>query len=299
MNLFLPGVRTAVASATWLAATLSVRAISITPETDAANLVEVITGASISIVGDPVLIGGAVSTGVFSGGLASGIGIKEGIMLTSGDVTLIGNSNTSPSTSGDFGGDGYADLTALAGMPTFDATILTFDFETSTGDLFFNFVFASEEYDEWVNSPFNDVFAFWVDSTNLAVVPGTSTPISVNTINAGNPYGVYPPDATNSSYYVDNVGGSHAIEYDGFTVVMTASAHGLATGAGVKHTMRLAIADASDHFWDAGVFIQAGSFDEVEHEHDDHEVPDSGSTVLLSAIGLGSIIALRRRFSRA
>ncbi len=55
------------------------------------------------------------------------------------------------------------------------------------------YVFASEEYPEYVGSSFNDVMAVFVDGQNCALVPGSQTPVSINTVNPG----------SNSQYYVD------------------------------------------------------------------------------------------------
>ena len=277
----------AIAGALVLAAT-PLRAINVTSTTNATQLVNTIKGPAISIVGTPLLTGGPASAGTFTNGLTSGIGINQGIVLTSGDATLVGNSNTSGSTGADFGGAGDPQLSALAGKTTFDATVLSFSFTTTTGNLFFNFVFGSDEYNEWTNTDYNDVFGFFVDGTNIALVPGTATPIAVNTVNGGNPLG---QGATNPQYFHNNDNGTFPFEYDGFSTVFTVSA--LSLNVGQVHTIRLAIADSSDGVYDSGVFIQAGSFDEVEHEHD-ASVPDGGSGAIMMAAGLVSILALRR-----
>ena len=64
-------------------------------------------------------------------------------------------------------------------------TILTFDFETSTGDLFFNYVWASEEYNEFVDEGFSDTFSLTVDGVNVALIPGTAIPVEIDTVNLG------------------------------------------------------------------------------------------------------------------
>src|SRR5690606_2367019 len=68
-----------------------------------------------------------------------------------------------------------------------NATILEFDFVPYTNEISFNFVFASEEYGGFQCS-YSDAFAFFLtnvatgQTTNLAIVPGTTDPISVVTI---------------------------------------------------------------------------------------------------------------------
>jgi hypothetical protein len=91
--------------------------------------------------------------------------------------TLGGGGFTDDMTT-DLGLPGDDDLTALAGFSTYDATVLGFSFTTARqGDLTFRFVFASEEYIDWVNTQYNDVFAFHLDGENLAVLPDGGTPV--------------------------------------------------------------------------------------------------------------------------
>ena len=281
-------------SATILAG-LPCYAIVVTPTGNATTLVNTLLGPGVTLVGTPTLTGGNLansnsSAGTFTAGLTTGIGIDSGVLLTTGQANLVGNSNTSSGITGDFGGPGDAQLTALGGDPTQDATILSFNFTTTTGDLFFSFSFGSDEYNEFANSNVNDVFAFYVDNTNIALLPGTNTPISINTVNGGNPFGT---DAQNSQFFNNNENGTFAFEYDGFTDVFTVSALGLGTG---QHSIRLAIADGGDTVLDSGVFIQAGSFAPTQPGPTPTVpgVPDSGSTLLLAGLGALALGALQR-----
>ena len=98
-------------------------------------------------------------------------------------------------------------------LSTSDAVILEFDFVPSSNVAAFNFVFASDEYLQWIGSVFNDVFAFFVSgpgitgpysspagfpggSANVALVPGTNTPITISTIHP----------TSNAAFYVQNTG---------------------------------------------------------------------------------------------
>ncbi|MCD6367152.1 MAG: choice-of-anchor L domain-containing protein, partial [Bacteroidales bacterium] len=88
-----------------------------------------------------------------------------------------------------------------------------------------------------------------------ALVPGTTTPVSINNINNGNNYPTTGP-CTNCAYYVDNYNGM-TFEYDGYTTVLTAMA--LVVPCETYH-IKLAVADAVDHILDSGVLLEAGSF---------------------------------------
>ena len=114
------------------------------------------------------------------------------MVLTSGDINNVVGPNNDGGADRRRGHAGDPDLDRLTGEPTFDATVLEFDFVPNADTLFFSYVFGSEEYNEFVGS-FNDVFGFFVNGQNVALIPGTNTPVSINTINNGNPAIGFPP----------------------------------------------------------------------------------------------------------
>ncbi|HPD46095.1 MAG TPA: right-handed parallel beta-helix repeat-containing protein [Anaerohalosphaeraceae bacterium] len=231
----------------------------ITPMAGAQQLVDTLVGEGITIVGTPTFRGAPVAAGTFTGGLSAGIGIESGVILTTGDATFAAAPNDSDAISRANNYPGDTDLDILIGVPlvTEDATVLEFDFETRGGRVFLNYVFASDEYNEYARYFNNDTVAFFLDGRNIAVVPGTRTPVSVNSINGGNPLGFF---AQNPDLYINNDlsdgGPFYNIEYDGFTVVLTATAANLEPGV---HHMKLVIADSFNSLRDSAVFIQAGS----------------------------------------
>ncbi len=246
---------------------------------DANTLVNNILGSGVS-ASNLSITGSQNAFGTFTGGVSAGIGIESGIMLSTGNVTDAAGPNSSDSTTTAHGTAGDSDLTAISGFNTFDAATLTFDFISDGGDIFFNYVFASEEYNEYVNSNVNDSFAFFLDGSNIALIPGTTTPVSINTVNGGKPFGT---DASNSEYFNNNDisdgGPFFDIEYDGFTDIFQASFLGLSAGS---HTISLKIADAGDSAFDSTVFIQSGSFtDEVP------SIPEPSSLAIFSLALLG------------
>lgn len=217
------------------------------------------TFSNVSYVGDDV------AAGTFTGGIAAGISMESGIVLSSGSLNNAIGPNESESTSRNNSESGDADLTALAGEQTYDASVLEFDFNPGDNTaIFIRFVFGSEEYTEYVGSEYNDVFAFYLNGTNIALIPSTTTPVSVNTINPG----------SNATYYIDNdppngwwdPDSPYCTEMDGFTVVMTATGP---INPNTNNHIKLAIADASDRIYDAWVFIKTEGFTPIEEDEAD------------------------------
>lgn len=184
------------------------------------------------------------------------IGIDRGILLTSGTVATALGPNDDDGAGEDNFRPGDAQLDNLIpGGATQDASVLTIHFTPTGNQIRFSYVFASEEYNEFVGSQFNDLFAFFVGSTNYAVLPGTNTPVAINNVNCGNPLISFPP--TNCSFFIDNTDAGLDIQMDGMTTVLTFTAP---VNPGVQNTMRLAIADVSDGILDSAVFLAGGSF---------------------------------------
>ena len=240
-----------------------------------ADLVESILGPDIQSYSNVSFSGlqgnPTASAGLFTGGIDAGLGIETGILMASGFINNAIGPNASNSITGILGLGGDADLNALSGVTTFDATILEFDFVPNYNELFIEFVFGSDEYLEFVNSSFNDAFAFFLNGTNIAVVPSTTTPITINTIN----------HLVNTTYFKNNYSwpGPFCNEMDGFTTVLVANG---AVTPNVSNHIKLAIADGSDHVLDSWVFIKAEGFSGV-----DPEVPVSNWALF---IGIGLIL---------
>ncbi len=199
--------------------------------------------------------------------------ISAGVIISTGNATdplLNGPPANFCSTSN--GTAGNPILTNIAGVTTNDAAVLQFDFIPSGDTLKFDYVFGSEEYNEFVNGGVNDVFAFLISGPNplggnyvdfnIALIPGTGTPVSINTVNNGNfsgctgacNTGIYP----NCNYYIDNLcGAPSGVAPDGFTVRLTAVAPVIPCQT---YTIKLAIADGGDSVYDSWVFLEKNSF---------------------------------------
>ena len=127
------------------------------------------------------------------------LGIENGIILSSGNVFYSKGPNRSTYKGWASAALGDSDLDRLTAGITFDAAVLEFEFVTASENLSFNYVFGSEEYQEYVGSQYNDVFAFIIDGpglnhVNLARLPDSDIPITINNVN----------HKLNNHYYVDN-----------------------------------------------------------------------------------------------
>ena len=250
------GVLAAVASPAAIAGLTTQDLNTITPD----QLASALAGPGVTI-SNVQLTGALVAAGVFAGGndIAGGtdkIGISDGVVLSSGNVASVMGPNLSESTTTSLQLPGDPDLDALVGTATFDATVLEFDFVPSADKVFFQYIFASEEYNEFVNSPFNDVFAFFINGVNCATIGDPRVPVSINNINNGNPFGGGGP---NAALYLNNDIASGApinTEMDGLTVALTCEA---AVTPNATNHMKLAIADTGDGVLDANVFVKGGS----------------------------------------
>ncbi len=211
-------------------------------------------------------------------GTTSLVGLDGGVIMATGDIQLAPGPNDAGGATeggGNFG-VGDPDLELLSGVTTNDVAVLEFDFVPTGDSLKFRYVFSSEEYDEYVCGTVNDAFGFFLsgpgfngpfsnNSINIALIPGTQIPVSINTVNSGlvgangtesNCSDLDPNWEANNVFYVSNATGN-TIQYDGLTVVLTAFA---LVECGQQYHIKMAIADGGDSAFDSAVFLEAGSF---------------------------------------
>jgi hypothetical protein len=270
---------------------------SVTSGLTASQLVDLIvpSGGDITIIGTPTYTGASVASGSFSGFNAdSGLPFSSGLLLTSGHVNNALGPNNAGDSSQNNGLLGSSLLEAVTGQAfSLDASTLTFQFRSTTPNFSFRYVFASEEYNEWVNGGVNDAFAFVLDdgSTQVNLATVGSSQVSIDTVNLG----------VNSSYYSNNSPGPYNIEYDGLAGGIDALS--LIAGASIvpeqTYTIHLIIADRGDRALDSGVFLQGGSFTGEElPPPPNNDVPEPGTYAAAAFVAVVAMGSYRRRAVR-
>ena len=224
--------------------------LSVTPNQTATNLANFLLGGGVTVT-NAVLTCPTGANGIFTNGATTNLGINSGVVLSTGLVSSIpaGNGTQASTNNGAAGFNAMAPITGTSS--NYDGCMLEFDIVPHCSPLNIKYKFASEEYPEYVNSGVNDAFGFFIDGPNplggnytnfnLATVPGSGTPITIDNVNS----------SSNSAYYQTNSGST--IVYDGMTTVLTGSAN--VTPCAQYH-LTLAITDGGDAIYDSGVFLQ-------------------------------------------
>jgi hypothetical protein len=215
------------------------------------------------------------SRGTFSG--PSDLPYESGLVISTGQALHIPNPSSFFAGS-DLQGGSDPDLAMITGVEDLkDRCAIEFDCIPMGDTLVFNYVFASEEYPEYVCTIFNDVFGLFLsgpgisgpfqnNAVNVALLPGTDTPVSINTVNAGMVVEMFGDSSIclaadtnwleNTVYYTDNSGGQ-SLAFDGMTVDLAATA--VVVPDNIYH-FKAVVADATDGNYDSAVFLQAFSF---------------------------------------
>ncbi len=245
------------------------------------------------------------SLGYFDRGLGE-IGICQGLVMSTGQVDELDRGNDEDNFGGTSSGELYSDndLSSLTLGTLKDIARYEITFIPSSDNLSFEYIFASEEYPEFVCSRFNDVFGFFItgpspqggnyNALNIAMVSnesGDEYPVAINTINGGMVGNSSSTDCSGSTesldfgqLYNDNVG-SQNFTLDGFTDVLKAEVSVIPCA---EYTIKLVIADGTDVNFDSAVFLKASSFSSQSLQAS--LVTTSSSSILTEGCSSGEII---------
>ncbi|WP_348798869.1 T9SS type B sorting domain-containing protein [Flavobacterium adhaerens] len=214
---------------------------------------------------------GQRSYGYFNAG-TSNFPFKDGVILsTASSQNAVGPYVSDQSGGGNYLWGGDPDLDKALGITSTNATVLEFDFVPLTNFISFNYIFASNEYQYYFPCEYSDGFAFLIkeagsteDYKNLAVLPGTSIPVSSQNVHLltnsyTDYYGITHSGcpAINESYFNGFNTPASPINFSAQTIKLNAQSDVV---AGKKYHIKLVIADDKEQYFDSAIFLEAGSF---------------------------------------
>lgn len=264
-------------------------AFTITPEPNASALLDALLGDTTGLSNFQIsATGEADAFGLFEN---DPFGLGSGIVLSTGQVADLAAINTedggiSPKPnapndlSTDFGEEGATDdLISLE---------ISFDADSTADRLFFQYIFGSEEFQEFGGSNFNDVFELWLNGVNLAYLTDGQA-VTINNLLPNPRAGVYHPD------YINNPSDSSIpTRLDGFTRRLTFEGL-LAQNA--RNTLTIHIQDVGDGWFDSAVFIKGGSLG-TQKPTDGEKIPEPSAAIALLAVNGMTLLKGRKRQSR-
>ncbi|MEZ4790552.1 MAG: choice-of-anchor L domain-containing protein [Flavobacteriales bacterium] len=233
--------------------------------------------AAYALVGPNVTVSNAAFSGVasqlavFTDGTDK-LGFENGVVLMTCDAAFVDNPNCGNLAEcvGQYILNSDAsdpDLNQINGNSTpKDAAVLEFDFATTGTSVTFSYVFASNEYHEWVGSSYNDAFGFFIsgpgingpfsnNAINIATIGGS--PVSINTVNEDTNAGsfIFNECCTVGQQNV-NIESTWVFAFDGQTVIMNGT---LDVQCNTTYHAKIAICNTADHWKQSAVFIRNGT----------------------------------------
>lgn len=156
-----------------------------------------------------------------------------------------------------------------------DVAVLTFDFIPMGDEIAFKYSFASEEYPHYVCNVYNDIFDFFLSGPydesgnpitnegiiykdeNIALIPGTDLPVSINTVNHGIAIGNVTPCVLENSQYF-RLNDNNNCKMNGYTTELETKKVSVIPCRTYK--LELAICDVVDNRLSSAVYLSANSF---------------------------------------
>ncbi|MEG4205721.1 choice-of-anchor L domain-containing protein [Microcoleus sp. Pol7_A1] len=205
------------------------------------------------------IMGNSAAFGTFTN---DPFGLTSGVVLSTGKVAdLPGQNRKDNVVVLTNGSDLNTDFGAKGEKGDFTELNLSFFANSTVEKLFFEYVFASEEFPEFGGSEFNDDFELLLNGTNLAKLSDGKT-VTINNL---------VPDPNNRSKdhrdYIDNPSltgiAANIVKLDGFTKVL--GFEGLLK-KNQTNVLSIRIKDVGDGNLDSAVFIKGGSVGTVQPE---------------------------------
>ncbi|MDR3273070.1 MAG: choice-of-anchor L domain-containing protein, partial [Flavobacteriaceae bacterium] len=221
----------------------------------------------LNVVVSPNITGADSSYGYFHQN-GTNFPFEKGIVISTGKALDAGN-NVTGGASTDMQRAGDPDLATALGVDVttlHDAAYIEFDFIPVKPTVSFNYLMASQEYTGSFPCKYTDGFALLLKEagdpnyTNIAVLPNTTTAVSVTNIHPAVP--AYPCAAINEEYFAGTFMGNflplipQEINLNGRTIPLEAVANVIPNKL---YHFKFVVADWGDGILDTAVFLEAYS----------------------------------------
>lgn len=184
-------------------------------------------------------------------------GCKEGMVLSTGMVNLIGGKNTRPNTSVNFGDHFFSDPQLKSTLTTCDGVVLTIDFIPDKDSIVFSCVFGTDDYPESIDKDAGDQFGFFIKRLDVKEhfkpIGRWKKPLD-NTIDSGLFFHQYLPFIDNTK--PENLS-YHQLEFDGYTPKFYS---GCRVIKGKTYRLKIVLMDVDDCEYDSGLLFESYSF---------------------------------------
>ena len=222
------------------------------------------------IIENVIYRGSKASIGAFENETKEAI-MEAGIILSTGNVFDAMGPNQLKNTGSRSSGFRDTQLQSISNGLVLDVASIEFDLIALRDSLVFEYVFASEEYPEYVDKGVNDVFAFFIKESgkerlvprNIARLPNSNATVSIDNVNHRRNESYFLPsdfyhihDADFWEHYPDMMLRSRIFEFDGFTKNLKATVQ---LKEGKRYHLKIAIADVGDRYYDSAVLLKAYS----------------------------------------
>jgi len=235
---------------------------------------------SISITGNPL------ASGIFTN---DPFGLSSGIVLSTGKVTDLPGQNRKDNENWG-GSDASTDFWPSGEVGDLTELNLSFFADSTVEKLFFEYVFASEEFLEYGGSRYNDDFELLLNGINFAKLTDGKT-VTINNLVPDN-----SNRFTDHPDYIDNpsvIGlAANIIKLDGFTKVL--GFEGLLQ-KNQTNVLSIRIKDVGDGMLDSAVFIKGNSVGTIKAEAVPEPMTVGGLMAGGAMLGAGRKLRSRRK----
>jgi len=241
--------------------------LTITPNSNAQDLLDALLGDTTGLSNFDLAVYddlGRVNDQAFGLFNNDPFGLGEGIVLSTGRVEDLPGLNEKDGgrvpnfqdpqadLSTDFDPEGPFNETGYEGFQGDSITLeLSFDADSTVDNVFFEYVFGSEEFVEFGGTQFNDSFNMFLNGESLALLSDNQHVTINNLVPDPNDPTSYHPD------FIYNPAGSAVnTKLDGYTKNLTFEGQLIKNG---RNTIRVNVADWGDGILDAAVLIKGNS----------------------------------------